>query len=202
MKFVYTIIPNVRKSSINPGDTIEIEVYFSGYGKIEKNKFFVSHSHPNLILKENPGELEYCIKAAIDPKTNEIVQPVAGKKYLESWKLDAVGTYVVLNKGYFEVKPNKESIEEGFPQIMPEGSYDKLPPVLIKLNTAKDGHQGDYNITLGLTYGDDQDVCQDRRDVKIHVNSRVERHKTPIGIIGVMGVIIGLLAFVNNMLSP
>jgi len=39
---------------------------------------------------------------------------------------------------------------------------------------------GDYNIPIILTYGDEERVFQDRREVQIHVNTWVERHATKL----------------------
>ena len=41
MKSSYVIIPRLMTPSINPGNSIEIDIFFSGYGKIEKNKFVI-----------------------------------------------------------------------------------------------------------------------------------------------------------------
>ena len=49
MKSSYKLVPRINTPSINPGDTIDFDVFISGYGKIPKNRFNIFYSSKNLV---------------------------------------------------------------------------------------------------------------------------------------------------------
>jgi hypothetical protein len=203
--FAYSIIPRLRTPAVDPGGQIEIEVYLVGYGTPKQNKLYVGYSSPYVISEENSGEFVFSIKVSKDKVTGEVIQPVSGKDYLDNYKCDKIGTTIVLNEGHFLPVPESSS-QGGFPRVMSELSHDGYPPILIRLNTAKKAHAGDYDIYLSLTYGDQQQVLQDQKRVTFHVNSWWDRWKVPFTIFGIILVvptfimgIIGLVRLISQL---
>lgn len=81
MNSSYNIIPRIRKPSINPGEKIEIEIFLSGYGNPDKNKFVINFSSPNLTKSEDPGYVQTSIRTLEDVKTGKL-SPLVGKDHL------------------------------------------------------------------------------------------------------------------------
>lgn len=192
---LYSLVPRNRTPRVNPGETVEIEVFLSGHGVPEKNKLHVQWSSPYMINVQEPGTATYCIKVETNPVTGES-QPRAGKMYLQTVKLDPTGRTIHLNNGYFlEVPPtvDKEVSEFVLPRVMSELAWDEEPPILIKLNMAENARSGDYEVAFTFTYGSEHELLQDYKAVRFHITSRWERHQ---GWLTAAGVLLTLLALV------
>lgn len=195
MKSSYRLITRTDTPTINPGNPIEIDVFISGYGKIEKNKFNLYHSSKNLVNSNNPGKIEWTIQVAKDKKTGKIIQPVSGNQYKGIHKLDSQGTYVTINEGYFLDDPKLEFEKNALPRIMSESTWDRLFPFSVVINTLTNAKPGNYGIDLIFTYSADNEISTDQKTVVIHVTSWKERHEKALWFIGISGaVILGILA--------
>lgn len=198
MRSAYALIPRLRKPSIDPGDKVEIEIFMTGYGPVKQNKLFISYSSPKLIDVENPGVLEYCISTAKDTRTGKIISPVSGKKYLKSHLCDPVGLIVVLTEGYFLDIPKQSPPSNAIPMIMPEHTWDGMPPLLLALNTSKKTPPGDYDIYLVLTYSARKQILTDQKKVTVHVKSAVERHWKKATILAIAITAFSILLAIAN----
>lgn len=192
MKSFYTLIPRLIKPAIKAGEIIEIEIYISGYGKIEKNKFTIYYSS-NLVNKFDAGIIEYNIKVAKDKTTGKTIQPVSGKEYFDTHKLDDIGATITINEGYFLDIPNQSISDHGFPQIMSEKTFDNTPPFRIKINTSTKGIYGDYDIDFALTYSDGEEIMIDRKTLTIHVTRWLERNEKKVTILGMVSAWLSVL---------
>jgi hypothetical protein len=149
--------------SIDPGDKIEIEIFISGYGDVEKNKLFISFSSSALIDEKNPGNIKTCIKTLINTKTNEI-SPLAGEDQVQSRPCDKVGVIIGLSKGYFLDKPASPSPPDTmFAPIMVESKWSGLSPIFLTLNTSKKTPPGNYDVNLVLTYSKEEEIRIDHK---------------------------------------
>lgn len=217
MTCAYSIVPRVRTPSINAGDSIEIEIYLTGYGNnVKDNKFQTSYSSP-IFAKDDKGKvgfIEFCIKVAKDangiirgvlsgdaewknPKTNKI------EKAVHPHPLDPVGTTVTLNEGYFmSVKEadrlSGRAVDEEDPRILGELTHDGRPPILLKFNTLPDARTGDHDIVLTLFYSVGSDLKMDQKIVKIHINNWIEKHQKKLQWIA---IILGLSALVAGIVQ-
>jgi len=191
----YTLIPRLITPSINSGDKIEIEIFISGYGNVEKNKLFISFSSSALIDKENPGSIETCIKTITNTKTNEI-SPLAGKEHIQSHSCNEVGVIIRLAKGYFLDHPTLRPPppDDMLAPIMAEGKWDNLPPIFLTLNTSKKTPPGNYDVNLVLTYSEEEEIRIDNKKVQVHVKSPAEKHWKKVTIIAISLAILSLIA--------
>lgn len=87
------------------------------------------------------------------------------------------------------------------PLITSELTHDNNPPILLTLNTSKDAKAGDYIIGMAFTYSVGSEVDISRQDVRIHVNSWVERRGKrtfyiTLAVTVAVGVISGITAIV------
>jgi hypothetical protein len=178
----YSIIPIVLEPILNPGDVCKIRIFFTGYGKIEKNKLFINY-HPTLVSAENPGKVSSCI---------------GGKQSINECILDKLGAVVgQLDPTYFLPKPDTIREERNYPQIYGECIFDTRYPIEIDLNISKKCPAGDYLLNFVFTYGDEKDVFQDTNDISIHITSRFERHRWLSICLALVGIAVGILALKN-----
>lgn len=179
---IYSLILRNRNPTVKQGGTVEIEIFLSGYGIPNKNKLVIQWSSPYIIDVKNPGNLTSSIAATGDKVTGEIKGVVTGKKYLDSHKIGIIGMTINLVIGFFMDNPNFENVPNGLMGIISEDEWDKEPPLLLKVNTAKNAPPGDYDITFAFTYSDSQNFYQDHKTVQFHISSWWERNQAWITI--------------------
>jgi hypothetical protein len=204
---IYSIVSRNRTPRINPGGKVEIEIFLSGYGMPENNKLYIQWSSPYIINRKDVGILTSCI-AFIEDRTTGKTQPAAGNKFADSpdnppLRLLPTGATIILNRGYFSDDPvfskDKGASKSKLVPIMAESSWDDLPPLYLKLNTAKDAPSGDYDISFIFTYGDSQNLLQDYKLVQFHITSWWERNQ---GWVVPIGVVIAFFSFINAAFGP
>jgi hypothetical protein len=170
----YSLVIRNLTPTINPGNTLEIEVFFSGYGIPSKNKLYVSWSSAKVIDRDTPGTIE-----------------VAG---LGPVGIDPNGNITVLPSDIFSISPIiKAPPDYGIPLIRSETSLSGKYPILLKLNTSKTAPSGNYDITFVFTYGDDQNMYQDYKTTQFHISNFWERKQLWFQITAVLIALASLL---------
>lgn len=174
----YEIITKVLEPTINRGDTLEIEVYFSGFGytKINDTKLYVSY--PLKVLDNtNPGEVIHTI--VVGTEYNESSKRWQYIIKSDSQKIGNISTIIQLSNSYFlkdfvvcNENPADRSISPIHGELKPGGN----PPLLLKLNTYEGSESGDNEIKIVLTYSDGKNTYTYPHIVKFHINSFSEEH--------------------------
>lgn len=174
---VYSITAHVRNPTVNPGETIEIEVYLSGHGVPAKNKLTMIWSSPYVIDENDPGTVITTIK---DYKINteELILGLTEHPLKRAGNISGgSGEAIVLNLGHFahpvDLLP-KPFPEIGFKGVMGEWNWNGEPPILVKLNTSTNALDGDYQVAFTFTYGYEDNPKQAFRVVDFHVRSSWE----------------------------
>jgi len=201
---VYTIIPIVRTPNINPGDTFEVDLYFSGAGYPNENKLAVYHSHPNLVNSENPGTFTTTIKW----KDGEIItgEDVLSDPSLTTQRdLDEYGFLAKVSNAHFipdtEINLNDPDSNWPYPPKSSELGNDGIAPMEYRLNTAEDAAPGDYEISFVFTYGeeavgDELRINQDRQNVSVHIKNKREQLEPIPSIAAIAAALIALLSLI------
>lgn len=171
---------------INKGDTMEFEVYISGYGHIEnKVKIYASlpiglvdggtdYGHIFHLGFNGVGEL---IKIDIPVNT-----PNAFYIWLANIFLKQMQT------------PNSDyHTDLIFSELSHRVSEEASAPISINIITSKNAPAGDNKIDLILTYSDGKKWYQDKQEIKFHINSIWEKyHIYHVIATGVVVSIIGI----------
>jgi len=203
---VYDIVPIVRNSSIHPGDTVEIEVYFHGSGPVSTNKFQIV-SDSEILDDDQSGNILLNIKSgdggqAIDRMTGEKTD-ITGKMVFggpgvsRTHTIDQRGLIAILDPGFFW-PINRGS--NAYPQVASELAPSGDPPILAKLNTKDNAAPGDYDVAFSFTYGT-QSANQAHEKVTIHIEDWTERHKQALRFTGVIvGTIIAVISLLLTLI--
>jgi len=158
MKSSFQVIPILLTPSIKQGETIEINLFITGYGKITKHKLNVLPSSRKLIDEKESAFFSNVHKVK-DPKPNEpkIIMGKAAQKPSE-FQFSNSGTYINFSKHFFldkkEIMKSPPIPEHGIPNISGEIEIEETPPIVIKLKTKTDAPRGDHKIDLVLTYAE------------------------------------------------
>lgn len=192
MNGTYEVVPIVRRSRIEPGETAEIEVFIAGSGDVESAKLQTLHTQEDLIAEEEPGEMVY----SVDLKEGEdgTKEPVLGEEALNQIEIDRWGTMALITDAIFYTPFETDSSETiqlndsdfPFQPIVGEAAHDGYPPILLRLNTKNGAQPGDYRIPFILTYGNQEEPEQSTAAVEIHVQSWAERHRKALEIVAVV----------------
>jgi hypothetical protein len=188
MKARYSIVPKLLTPSVNPGGTVEVELFFSGVGNIEQNKLFISYPSV-MISKQNAWQVISCIAVAKDP-AGKITGPKSGDSVLETVECSEIGLYVVLNEGNFLPNPRLTVSPPGLPMIMSEQSWDNHAPMLLKLNSDEKAPSGDFDIRLVFTYSSNGDIGTSYEIVQVHITSWLDRHGKSATVVAIVVAVI------------
>jgi len=195
MKSVFTVLMILLTPTINPGDSIEIEIFITGYGKIEREKFFLQYSS-EIYDKNNPGYME--ISIGIATLENGTKRLITGEPFLS----EDVAHKMLAERGligslpetwFWDYPDDTRSMGEfGFPSIISEYTWDSHAPMYIKIPTDPKLKAGDYEISFIFTYSDGIDLGADKEKVIVHVNSWVERYSFYIAITAILVAILAI----------
>lgn len=175
--YAYSLILRNRTPIVNPGRTLEIEVFLSGFGVPPKNKLYIQWSSPYIIDQKNSGSYASNIVTATHKVTGKM-EVGTGKTYVQTQNADKYGVTIYFSQGYFFVNPRLTGeYSSSFKQGVSEVEWDDEPPLLLKLNISPDAPSGDYDISSAFTYGDDQHILQDFKTVPFHITNRWERNQ-------------------------
>lgn len=189
----YSLILRNTSPIIDPGRTLRVEVYLSGYGTPEKNKLSMNWSIPDVIDDKDPGSVVHCVKATVDTATGK-PKPLAGQVYTESRTIGKNGMEVVLNEGHFLDVPNLEGLpKHGFSPVIAESGSGTSPPLLLSLKTAEHAPSGDYDVTFVLTYSSGQSIHQDCKSTQFHVTSWWDRNQAWIALCATLAALAALI---------
>ncbi len=96
----YVLVPKLLTPTIDPGETISVEVFLSGSGDVQENKFVFSYPTSIVDLAE-PGEVVTSIASVTDTKTGKLIQPVSGRDFLRNFKCGPIGVTIGLKSRIF-----------------------------------------------------------------------------------------------------
>lgn len=202
----YTLVPINRTPSVDPGDSIVIDLYLSGVGMIQNHKLHLTNSHIKL-QEDRPGSVT---TPFVETDSGDLL---VGQTAMEHEKptqfpLNRTGHTMGLPVTFFFETPDYNST---YPRIFSEVDVDSYPPIRIEMNTSAEIAPGDYNLTFVYTYGTEVFSKQDRRSVSIHVNNhreQLEPWPTRLAIAGAVAAVLSLIlqgiisSFQRVVLSP
>jgi hypothetical protein len=196
-KAKYVLMPKLLTPEVDPGKTIELEIYLTGGGVPEQNKLYITY--PSAIIdKENPGEFTSSIRTILQKSTKTVIRLISGEKCLAKQPCDPYGATFRLGPGFFLPIPNENLPWFEMNSIMAERKWDDHAPLLVTLNTDKEAQSGDQDIRLALSYvsGGDVEIAKDI--VKVHITNWLERHGRSALIVtvflGILSVVAAYLA--------
>jgi hypothetical protein len=192
---LYSIQAHVRRAEINPGDTVEIEIYLSGYGIPLKNKLTMVWSSPYVIDENDPGKVTTMIKN-YDINSEILTLGLTDIPLKRAGNISGeTGEGLALSLGYFahpvELPPGNP--QYGFKSVMGEWNWNGNPPILVSLNTRRDTPGGGYQVALTFTYGNETNLKQDFKIVEFHVKSSWERWEPRLVVAGAVIAFIALI---------
>ena len=173
---VYSINAYVRDPEIIGGQTLQIEIYLSGFGIPKYDKLYINWTAPHVIDQHKPG--------------NWTVFGQPGGTFDST---SAHSEYIIMGGFLGSCADLPQGSEDvGLNLVCSEHDQDGEPPILINLNTVKGAVSGHYQVQLTFTYGNETNLKQDYKEIQFHVISNWERSQQRWVTIG--GLIVASVA--------
>jgi len=169
---------------LNPGESLEVGVYFSGYGVPDENKLHIKLANDDILDSENVGEI-IVVELEVGPYGIQSMD-------LSDMDLRVGGLTLPIPEGIFYDHPDKP-VSDGYGIIVGEDDYfpdgkdgRKYAPINLIINIADDAISGDHSIDLVFTYNDSGEIKQESQKVEFHVRNWIERNRRKVEIAGLI----------------
>jgi len=170
------IVPIIKNSPVNPGETLNVEIYFSGTGIPKDAKLHVQHPYPEIVSSPDDVIVSQSIKINNE---GEIVTGNRAKYRVANENISINGFTSGVSPAFFNpIDNNSGKIE----QIYAEKKHDGLAPIDFSLKTYSDAQPGDYDIIFTLTYSDGSEIRQESESIHFHINNFYEQHKLALSL--------------------
>jgi hypothetical protein len=168
----YVVVTRVLNPRINKGDTLEIEVYFSGYGHVDRAKLQTFYA-PGVPDPTKSGQIKHVV---MDEDLNVFTKDSV---------LDEVGIWAGLSESYFQPDSSFPSDHMSDPnkcgvvRVRGEMKRPEGAPLTLKINTFRvapfglfvGSVEGDNELQMTLTYTSGNSTFTYPHTVRFHINS-------------------------------
>ena len=158
-----------NKPIINKGDTMEFEVYISGYGHIE-NKVKIYASLP-IGLVDGGTDYGHIFHLGFNDRreVTKLDFPVNTPNAFYVWL-----TNIFLKQ--IQIPNSDDYTDLIFSELLHHIKGEASAPISINIITSKNAPACDKKIDLILTYSDGKKWYQDKQEIKFHINSIWEKY--------------------------
>jgi hypothetical protein len=184
----YQMIAQLDKEEINPGDSVNIHIKFSGYGEIGQSKvYFINGSH---LIDTNYSYVVH----SFNVRGNKVRW--GGKrsnlKNTYAFTLNLLG---VQYKDWTQATMfiDRDSTSNDFSILTETGGASS--PIIIHLKTVDNLDPGSYKLTIVFTYFNGEEWQGQSQVVELKVKNWVDRNTTVITILGLTLAFISVVPF-------
>jgi hypothetical protein len=173
----------VQQSVINPGGTITVSQFFTGYGEIHGSKVVF---YPSDDLFNSKQSYVLCDMHVIEGK-----HVFGAKKRPIDWRGCTFGLLGLSAEPWARSTLFVDTTMGDVPQILTETSNPE-PPFKYHLVTNKDVRPGTYSLEFYFTYFNGQAWKSSGKKVDFKVQTVFERYQVPLAVFGLLASILGL----------
>jgi hypothetical protein len=194
----YEVAPRIKDPDIDPGDVIDIDVFFTGYGEIQAAKLFFAP--PSGLIDTDQSYSKHSLGAVPNAKPGERIFAFgqAHEKFDE-------GTTALLFRGLQHKSWTEET--NFFDDGVELSSREDLPsallatervllsaPVHFHLQTRSKAASGVHTLHFFFTYFDGNRWRSSVQGVDVRISNWFERHTTALTVTGLILAILGLVS--------
>lgn len=206
----YEIVPALRNPKIEPGDTIEIDIFVSGYGLPKFTRLNVFGSVEYIFRRSDDSvRVVPNISGIVD--SNEVESlirgpPARGLGLVEERSFNGLPISTPLPPEYFVEDPGlpgeqRTYAEHMYPNIVGESFVGDGASLRVEIDTKKEKwyssawYSGKYPIHLVFLYGDDEEVKISKEELSLEVKSRGDKFWWLTAIIAVTAALTFITQF-------
>jgi hypothetical protein len=182
----YELVPQVQKTELNPGDPLDIDIYFSGYGEIAGSKALFS-----------------TVKGIFEPHVSYVQHSIKYENKIFSWGKDTLylsgpSRFSLTIRGvtrpgwgestiYLDVK-GKDTTNYLLRSELPMPGA----PIYVHLQTKKDIEPGPYSLIIVYTYYNGQEWVGSTQTINFKVKNWIERNPFWTWALGILLAVLAL----------
>jgi hypothetical protein len=189
----YEIVALINKTQINAGDSALITLFFTGYGKIDQAKVFMTCSSfetfDTMVLRHSIGHLQ------------------DGKLYWGEMTTGGSNLPTLLHLGGFGYKMNDTIYTTGSfidqnthpddVSILTERTMIN-PPVSIMIHFKETARADDYSFRMDFTYFNGVEWKSSVATLDFRINSWVQRHETLLQVIAFIAALFTFIPYISK----
>jgi len=189
----YGLVARTSSDIMDPGETLVIELYISGYGSIESSK---------LIFYPSPGVVDS------DDKDSYVLFGIHGKKGLGVWgaqrhQLHPDGNAIGFTGGAYKSEWKSPSIffDINETQISTEKKLGGFAPIHINLKTKRKARAGTHSIQFLFTYFDGSNWQTSSNTVQFTIRNFFQRYDRLFLTLGAFATGLAIIIALKTIIS-
>jgi len=206
----YELIPSLRKTKIEPGETVVIDIFLSGYGRPEITRLTAFASIEHIFEKRDDS-----VRAI--PNVSGYIEPDGSALLIRGPASRGLGLVYERSFNGFPIStpippeifvddpgtPNnlREYAEHSYPNVVGESFVQNGASFRVEVDTknakwySSDWYSGEYPIQLTFLYGDKYRVNIVKEEVSVEVKSRGEKFWWLTAVIAISAALTFIIRF-------
>ena len=185
----YELVTELQRTEVDPGDSIDLTLYLSGYGNVRESKLTIEQ--PPIFVYDS----SYMILLEWQLQYNNLGQSRPFFQYVKK----TIPQHLIMTLGGFK-EPTWDLTtdyidNDTLPRSLGILTEGPQPPCSIHLLTIKDIEPGSYSFPIVYTYFNGSEWQGQQQFVTFKVKTLVERHDTLIAITGLIIAFIAIIPF-------
>lgn len=206
----YRIVPSLRNPKIEPGDTIELDLFISGYGMPELSRLTIFGSVENIFeIKEDSIRVIPNVSGAVeDGDVNELVRgpPAKSLGLVDEQSFEGFPVSTPIPPVVFVDDPGipgdeKSYAPHSYPNVVGEAFVFDGASLRIEIDTkgaewySSSWYSGEYPIQFVLLYGDETNMKITKEDIPVKVRTRGDKFWWLTAIIALAAALTFIIRF-------
>ena len=194
----YGLAIRLHNSVIDPGDTVEVEIFFSGYGQITSSKL-VFYTSPNLI--DTDSGMSY-ILTGLDEEEDR--KATWGHQRIP---IDPTGTALDMSdsglalRNWCKATSYFDVCQTPLPTIATEQKLRGYAPVHLFLKTKKSARPGMHSLQFLYTYYDGRQWRSYSETIQYTLRSFYQRHEMKVWLLGAIAALLATVIAIHTIVS-
>lgn len=206
----YSLVPLLKRSRINKGDNINIELYIVGDGSVEKGQIFIYHSDA-ILSSGASGKIQSNMAPISGEELDSPDDILCGEEakdsdyttestFIQRYTHCPIPGEIITSSKRGSGLSNDSNLQ--FEIGYTEAPEEMNPPFEYTLETTSSVDAGEYKIHAGLLYETPKgDVRQDTHELTVNVRNKLEKYSGIVFVIKVIALGLGVLSVVLTAYS-
>ena len=206
----YRIVPSLRNPKIEPGDTIELDLFISGYGMPDLSRLTIFGSVENIFeIKEDSIRVIPNVSGVVeDGDVNELVRgpPAKSLGLVDEQSFEGFPVSTPIPPVVFVDDPGIPGDEKSYapysyPNVVGEAFVFDGASLRIEIDTkeaewySSSWYSGEYPIQFVLLYGDENNMKITKEDIPVKVRTRGDKFWWLTAIIALSAALTFIIRF-------
>lgn len=206
----YRIVPSLRNPKIEPGDTIELDLFVSGYGMPKLNRLSIFGSIEEIFeVKEDSIRIIPNVSGVIEAgDIDSLVRGPPSRElgFVDKRSFNGFPVSTPLPRIVFADEPGlqgdkKDYSPHAYPNVVGESFVYNGPALRVEIDTkdadwySRSWYSGEYPIQIVFMYGDDKNGKITKEEIPVEVRTRGDKFWWLTAIIAITAALTFIIRF-------